>query len=398
MIYQELSLCPHLSVQENIVLGMEPVLGGWLRRGEMRRRAKAALAQLGHAEISPGMAAGKLSVATQQLVEIARALAVGCRVLVLDEPTSSLTQEDAQRLFELVANLRDQGHAIVYISHFLEEVKQVSDHFTVLRDGRTVGGGITADAGIEQIVALMVGREVNDLYPRSRRSFGDVVLDLNNLAGKPKPRNASLQLQRGEVLGIAGLMGAGRTELLRVIFGLDPVRRGNVRVKSFSGFVSPAGRWRQGVGMLSEDRKAEGLALKLSIAENLTLSNMAGLGPAGTLIPSRQNRAATNWIDKLSIRCRSAASPSPTSPAATSRRSHSHACCTMTVMCCCSMSPPAASTWAARPDLPPDRRAGVQRQGGADGQQLSAGTAGYLRSHCRHVPWNSGPSPLGRRA
>jgi len=173
MIYQELSLCPHLSVEENILLGMEPtVAAGFLRRAEIRRRAREALARLGHAEIPPALMTGKLSNAKQQLVEIARAVAIGCRVLVLDEPTSSLSQADAQALFELVDQLKAEGHAIVYISHFLEEVRRVSDHFTVLRDGKSVGSGVTADASTDQIVQMMVGREVNDLYPRSKRTPG----------------------------------------------------------------------------------------------------------------------------------------------------------------------------------------------------------------------------------
>src|SRR5262249_50769848 len=155
--------------------------------------------------------------------------------------------------------LKAEGHAIVYISHFLEEVRRVSDHFTVLRDGKSVGSGVTADTTTDKIVQMMVGREVNDLYPRSKRTPGEVVLELSSVVGRKKPRDASLQLRRGEVLGIAGLMGAGRTELLRAIFGLDPVRSGDVRLLAFHGNAAPSQRWHQGAGMLSEDRKREGL-------------------------------------------------------------------------------------------------------------------------------------------
>jgi ribose transport system ATP-binding protein len=312
MIYQELSLCPHLSVEENILLGMEPATASVLRRGEIRARAREALAQLGHPDIPTAIPAGRLSVATQQIVEIARALAVGCRVLVLDEPTSSLTQEDARRLFALIAHLRGQGQAIVYISHFIEEVKQVSDHYTVLRDGRTVGSGRTSEASIDGIVAMMVGREVRDLYPRSSRRSGEVVLELKALAGKPKPRRgglvgrgAELVLRRGEVLGVAGLIGAGRTELLRMIFGLDRVRSGMIRVGGFVGPSSPARRWGQGMGMVSEDRKGEGLAAKLSIAQNMTLSKLSGMGGPGLVRPSVQNKVAMQWVTRLGIKCRS---------------------------------------------------------------------------------------------
>jgi ribose transport system ATP-binding protein len=257
------------------------------------------MAQLGRPDIRVDTPVGRLSVAEQQLVEIGRAVAIGCRVLVLDEPTSSLTSKDIERLFQLVRNLRSRGHAIVYISHFLEEVKEISDRFTVLRDGRSVGGGLTAQATHDQIIALMVGRSVDELYPRSKRPPGEPILEIFGIAGKKKPASASLVLHRGEVLGIAGLVGAGRTELLRTIFGLDPVRAGQVRLASYSGIESPAGRWAHGAGMVSEDRKNEGLALTLSIADNLTMSNLRAF-----LTPSGQDASSRTWIQKLSIRCR----------------------------------------------------------------------------------------------
>jgi ribose transport system ATP-binding protein len=304
MIYQELSLAPHLSVAENILLGMEPVAWGFVRRAETHRRAQDALNQLGHADISPEVRVNQLSLAARQLVEIARALAIGCRVLVLDEPTSSLAAEDIQRLFALVRRLKEQGHAIIYISHFLEEVKEISGRFVVLRDGKSVGEGKTASASVREIIALMVGREVRDLYPRSPRAPGDAVLEIGGLAGRTKPASASLALHRGEVLGIAGLVGAGRTEFLRAVFGLEPVVRGSIRVGSYSGPASPARRWAQGMGMVSEDRTVEGLAVSLSVADNLTLSRLDGLGPAGMVFPARQHEAASRWIDFLQIRCR----------------------------------------------------------------------------------------------
>jgi ribose transport system ATP-binding protein len=299
MIYQELSLAPHLDVMENIVLGVEPVRYGLVRREVARQSAADALAQLGHPDIAPEAIVGTLSPAAQQLVEIARALATGCRVLVLDEPTSSLTHADVTRLFALIARLRDQGHAIVYISHFIEEVKAVSDRFVVLRDGRNAGGGRTADAAASDIVRLMVGGALDDLYPRSARTAGEPILELTDVV----PGAATFTLHRGEVLGIAGLLGAGRTRLLRAIFGLEPVRSGRIRVGAFTGAASPERRWDQGMGMLSEDRTGEGLALGLTIADNLTLSRLDGLGPGFTVRPSRQAAAATRWIERLGIRC-----------------------------------------------------------------------------------------------
>ncbi|MBI1876248.1 MAG: sugar ABC transporter ATP-binding protein, partial [Acidobacteria bacterium] len=299
MIYQELSLAPHLSVMENIVLGMEPTRSGVVRWNEVRRTATRALTELNHPEIPPEAPVASLSVAEQQLVEIARALAVGCRVLVLDEPTSSLAREDARRLFGLIRDLRHQGHAIVYISHFIEEVRDVADRFVVLRDGRKIGEGPTAGATADEIVSMMVGRRVGDLYRRSVRRRGEPLLEVERFG----PGSASFTLHRGEILGIAGLMGAGRTRLLRALFGLEPVRTARVRLGVYSGFSTPDRRWQQGMGMLSEDRKGEGLALGLAVSDNLTLSRLDGLGPGRTVFPSRQRAATRRWVDRLGIRC-----------------------------------------------------------------------------------------------
>ena len=303
MIYQELALAPHLSVMENILLGIEPTRGPLMNWPEMKRRATAALAEVGLAHVSPEIEVRKLAIAQQQLVEIARAVALDCRVLVLDEPTSSLTAKDIEKLFALIRRLKAKNIAIIYISHFLEEVRAVCDRFTVLRDGETVGSGVTAEVANEKIIALMVGRNVADLYPRSDRKPGDVILDIKELGGVIKPSSASLQLRRGEVLGISGIVGAGRTELLRVIFGLNKVMRGEIRVGQFSGAASPQERWSQRVGLVSEDRKTEGLALGLSIADNLTLSRLSGLGPMGLVTPSRQRDACKPWIAKIPIKC-----------------------------------------------------------------------------------------------
>ncbi|HEX8915257.1 MAG TPA: sugar ABC transporter ATP-binding protein [Humisphaera sp.] len=304
MIYQELSLAPHLSVAENVLLGMEPTAGPFVRRGTVRRQAAEALAQLGRADIAVDRPAGELSVADRQIVEIARAVAVGCRVLVLDEPTSCLTARDIRLLFDLVRRLKARGIAVVYISHFLEEVREIADVVAVIRDGRSVGGGRTADLPTDRIVRMMVGRDVADLYPRSPRTPGEELLAVTDLAGESKPTSASVTVRRGEVVGVAGLVGAGRTELLRAVFGLDAVRRGDVRVAAYSGPASPDRRWDQGVGMVSEDRKSEGLALNLSIADNLTMSRLRGLGPARLVLPGRQRAAARAWVERLGIRCR----------------------------------------------------------------------------------------------
>ncbi|PYR75408.1 MAG: sugar ABC transporter [Acidobacteria bacterium] len=299
MIYQELSLAPHLSVMENILLGVEPMRYGLVDWPRMREQAARALAELGHRDISPDAQVGLLSLATQQLVEIARALAVGCRVLVLDEPTSSLGRDDVRRLFALLARLKAQGHAIVYISHFIEEVKEVADRFVVLRDGRNVGGAATAGASHDEIVRLMVGGSGDELFHRSARTPGDAILTVTGF----EPGGASFELRRGEVFGIAGLVGSGRTRLLRALFGLAPVQSGQVRVGVYSGGADPHTRWQQGMGMLSEDRKAEGLALALSVADNLTITRLAPLGAAGLVWPERQRDAAKKWVERLGVRC-----------------------------------------------------------------------------------------------
>jgi ribose transport system ATP-binding protein len=304
MIYQDLSLAPHLSVVENVVLGMEPTRMGVVQRRSARRTAQEALAQL-HPQIALDSPVGVLSPAEQQIVEIARALAVGSRVLVLDEPTSSLGREDVRRLFTVLARLKEQGHAIVYISHFIEEVKEVSDRFFVLRDGKNAGAGVTTTTKPTEIVGMMVGRPIDQLFPRTPRRKGEAILELEGF----EPGSATLTLHRGEIVGIAGLLGAGRTRLLRALFGLDPVRAGRIRVAAYTGPASPRDRWQQGMGLLSEDRKAEGLALALSVADNLSLSRLGGLGPGPLVLPSRQEAATRRWIERLGILCASPRQP-----------------------------------------------------------------------------------------
>jgi ribose transport system ATP-binding protein len=298
MVNQELAIAPHLSVAENIVLGAEPGRGGLVRHAESRRIAGEALAELGRPDIPLHALAGSLSIAEQQLVEIARALALGCRVLVLDEPTSSLTQADVEKLFGLVRRLRAQGRSVIYISHFLEEVQALSDRYTVLRDGRSVATGRTVETTMDQVAQLMVGRQVDELYTRSVRRPGDVALAVRGVAGPLKPVSASFELRRGEVLGLAGLVGAGRSELLRTIFALDEVRSGEVRVGVHAGPASPLLRWRQGLGLLSEDRKSEGLALNLSLENNLTLPRLDAF-----IRPAALAAETGNWIEKLGVRC-----------------------------------------------------------------------------------------------
>lgn len=303
MIYQELALAPHLTVEANVMLGQERTVLGLVRRREHRRLVAEALDLLEHPDIRPEALAGSLSVGAQQLVEVARALVSDARVIVFDEPTSSLTEKDAARLFEVIDRLRGRGLGVVYISHFLEEVRRVAQRYTVLRDGRTVASGPMAGTELATIIAQMVGRDLTEMFPRVPHAPGEPVLDLSGLSGRALPRRADLTLRRGEVLGIAGLVGAGRTELLRTIFGLDAVRSGEVRIHGVAGRRgTPRRRIRQGLGFLSEDRKGEGLALARSIEENLTLSALGGYARWGWLSLGRRRAEATRWMQALRIR------------------------------------------------------------------------------------------------
>ncbi|RUL81858.1 sugar ABC transporter ATP-binding protein [Tautonia sociabilis] len=303
MIYQELAIAPHLTVEANVMLGQERTRWGLLRRGEHRRLVGEALALLEHADIRPEAVAGRLSVGAQQLVEVARALVSDARILVFDEPTSSLTERDAERLFAVIDRLRAQGMAIVYISHFLEEVRRVASRYTVLRDGRAVSSGAMAGTDLRSIIAAMVGRDLTEMFPRVPHEPGEPVLDLSAISGRRLPRRADLRLRRGEVLGIAGLVGAGRTELLRAVFGLDEIRSGQVTVNGASGRSgSPRERIGQGMGLLSEDRKGEGLALGRSVEENLTLSALGRYAKLGWLGLGKRREEARRWIEAMRVR------------------------------------------------------------------------------------------------
>ncbi|MDD2764921.1 MAG: sugar ABC transporter ATP-binding protein [Opitutaceae bacterium] len=305
MIYQELTLAPHLSVLDNILLGAEPSRLGWLRRRESRERARAALAQLGHEHLDLDRPAGTFAIAEQQIIEIARALPGRPRVLIMDEPTSSLGQADTERLFAVIARLRGQGVAVIYISHFLEEVKRIADRYTVLKDGETAGRGALADTTLGEIVRLMVGREVKDLYPRGARRAGAVVVEVKDLQTSRGLGRGTLRLRAGEILGVAGLIGAGRTELLRAVFGLDRVEDGTVLLAGAEATrTTPRRRWDAGLGFLSENRKEEGLLLGQTLADNLTLTKLNRFGWGGWVSRARQAQATAARLAQLQIKAR----------------------------------------------------------------------------------------------
>ena len=307
LIHQELSLCPHLSVAENVLMGIESSRMGWLDRNDLARRTTDVLKTFHHADIRPEKRVGDLSVAARQIVEISRALAAQARIILMDEPTSSLQREDVGHLFALIRKLSSEGISVIYISHFLEEVRQISDRFTVLRDGRSVASGEIATITDDELIAKMVGRAQQNLFPVRTPGSGprETILDVRNLASPPLLKSATFELRRGEILGIAGLMGSGRTPLLRTIFGLDRATSGMIEVnkKSLpSGRSTPAMRLIEGLGYLSEDRKGDGLTLNQSIADNVTVTRFDSCSRWGWLDLSAQRTQAEKLVNSLKIR------------------------------------------------------------------------------------------------
>ena len=303
MIYQELNLAPDLTVEENVLLGAEPRRGPFLHRRAARARVESLLRRFDHPELEPTARVASLGPAARQLVEIARALLADARVLVLDEPTSSLSRQDTARLFEVVRGLAADGVAVVHISHFLEEVSELAERWTVLRDGRTVGSGLVVDVDHDALVELMVGRSLDEAYPQVPHEPGDVALRVTDLAGRELPRSASFELCHGEVLGIAGLVGAGRTEMVRILAGLDSSARGSADAAAAPSSAAPITAARS-AALLSEDRKEEGLAAGMSLADNVALGRLAPLLHARIWISHpRRDALARDWIARLRIRC-----------------------------------------------------------------------------------------------
>ena len=283
-IHQELALCPHLSVAENIFLGIEP------SRREMHTRATRLLDEFGRGEVDPARRAGDLPLADQQVVEICRALAFDARVLLMDEPTSSLQRGDVERLFRLIGKLRERGVAVIYISHFLEELREIAERYTVLRDGRSVRAGALAAVSNEELIAAMVARSMETIEREQIPAVSEeVLLSVRNLAAPHRVHSATFDLRRGEILGIAGLIGSGRSELIRAIFGL---------LRTSGGEVSRRGT----IGYLSEDRKGEGLALQLSVADNVTMSRLRTCARAGWIDLRRQNAQAEEVMRRLRVK------------------------------------------------------------------------------------------------
>jgi rhamnose transport system ATP-binding protein len=310
-IHQHPALFPDLSVAENLSLGVEP--GGLLARVDWtarRARAREALARVG-ADIDVDREARSLSLPEQQLVEMARALSVRARLLILDEPTASLTPREVDRLFALLHDLRTAGVAVIYISHRLDELPRLADRVTVLRDGRTVGTEAMADVDAPTLIRLMVGRDVASVFPKREVVRGEAVLEVEGLSSaEVSVDDVSFTVARGEIVGLAGLVGAGRTELARVLFGLARRDRGTVRVAGRDVHPhSPAEAIADGIAYLPEDRRRHGVVLDLPVSSNLTLAALSEVSRRGWLDRRLEHATASRLVEALSVKTASLATP-----------------------------------------------------------------------------------------
>ncbi|OLT45951.1 D-xylose ABC transporter ATP-binding protein [Saccharomonospora sp. CUA-673] len=300
MVHQEFALAPDLTVGENLFIGGEPGRGGWISRGRQRRQARTLLSRVG-ADIDPDRRVGALSTAAQQRVEMAKALAVEASVLILDEPTATLTRNQTEELFAIVRDLTASGIAVLYISHRLDEIFEIGDRVTVMRDGAVVTTRPVSELDENALVTLMVGRAVDNLYPRQHARPGPVRLEVRNLTRRDVVDDVSFDVRGGEILGMAGLVGAGRTDVARLVFGADPRDHGTVTLDGTQVHIRrPADAIDAGIGYLTESRKTEGLALQLGVDKNIT---MARLPMWNGLINLRAERSvATRRRDELGIR------------------------------------------------------------------------------------------------
>ncbi|MCQ4628517.1 sugar ABC transporter ATP-binding protein [Shinella sp. CPCC 100929] len=306
IIYQEFSLASDLTVAENILI--ETLGHGmFVNRRAMHARAAELLARMGFDDIDPGEIAGGLTIARQQVVEICKALSRDCSILVLDEPTAVLTTHETEKLFNLVRRLRDQGVCIVYISHRLDEIFSLCDRVTVLKDGATVGTWETGALDHTSLVNLMIGRELKDFFPERQITPGPVALEVDALAAGGLVSDISFTVRRGEVLGIGGLVGAGRTEVLRAIFGADPVSAGEIRIDGRPRTIrSPGDAVRAGIGLVPEDRKQQGCLLDLPILNNAMLTPVnPHLGFWGLIREARERGATEALRSRLNLKAAS---------------------------------------------------------------------------------------------
>jgi rhamnose transport system ATP-binding protein len=303
VVYQELSLLPDLSVAENLLMGRLPAHRGITRPRELHSQARAMLERVGLDELDPGTEVGTLSLAVQQLVEIAKVLGESPRVLIFDEPTTALSEAETKALLARIHQLRDEGHAVMYVTHHLEEMFEIGDRVTVLRDGGLVTSKPMSEFDHDSLIASMVGRQIESLYPATKRTIGDVRLKVRELKPVGAAAPIDFEVRAGEILGIAGLLGSGRSELLRAIFGADPVESGDIEVdgERVRG-GSPVRAVQAGLGLLTEDRKRLGLLLELSIRENASLAHIDEISRFWVVDRKRERSLVDQYLGGLKLR------------------------------------------------------------------------------------------------
>jgi rhamnose transport system ATP-binding protein len=303
-IYQQPSLFPHLTVAENIAIALEAA-GPWRRVdwAARTRRATELLDRIG-ASIDPARLVETLSMPEQQMVEIAKALGVAARILIMDEPTASLTDREVERLFRVIHLLRSQGVGIVYISHRFEEIFAVADRITVLRDGQTVGTATKDHVDRQGLIRMMVGRELDAVFPKRTVTIGEVALELRGVSHRATGlRDISLSVRRGEILGLAGLVGSGRTQLAEVIFGMSRVDSGEILLEGTpTRIAAPTDAIRAGIGYVPEDRRQHGVVLEMPVRANATLANLAGISRFGLIDSSAERETADRYVRQLRIK------------------------------------------------------------------------------------------------
>lgn len=309
VIYQEPSLFPDLTLAENVFVGRQLTQGALVDWAEMDRQAKALFDRLG-VQLDPQHKARGISIADQQIVEIAKALSTDATVIVMDEPTAALSSREVERLFQVARNLRDQGMAVVFVSHRLDEVFALCDRMTVMRDGATVGTDMIANTSENDVVRMMVGREVSELFPKLPSTPGDVVLSVKNLSLEGQFEDISFDVKAGEILGFAGLVGSGRSEVMRAVFGVDRYDSGSVEL---GGAAIPAGKpavaMEMGLALVPEDRRQQGLFMALSIARNVAVTVLKRLSRALTLSKKDEESTASTWGKTLQLKYASIEDP-----------------------------------------------------------------------------------------
>ncbi len=303
-VYQQPALFPDLTVEENIALALEsPGLWRKIDWQARRRQARELLERTG-AEIAPERTVSELSMPEQQLVEIAKAIGAHARILILDEPTASLTDREVERLFRVIGTLRGEGAGIIYISHRLDEVAVIADRVTVLRDGQTIATCNLCDVDRGELVRLMVGRDIHAIFPKRDVPIGAIALEVKGLGCRAAGiRDITFQVRRGEILGIAGLVGSGRTELAETLFGLTPADQGEIRLQGTEARIgSPAEAIRMRLGYLPEDRRQHGVVMEMPIAANASLANLDAVSRNGLIDYARERSLARKYVERLRIK------------------------------------------------------------------------------------------------